>query len=280
MVTHRKAQQKPEQKPVQKQSNNREAPEERQLAVRDVFNPIVSTKQLAALIGRPPEWAIRTRPGPGNKKLRYVPHGWVTDQLNVMFGFDWDRTLIPMDASGSLYTMQVESIDPPPGARDKKPIITRHLTVCVRITARVHGDAKNPAKITGILTKDGIGSQLWNQGIEFGDALKGATSDGLKVAASQFGIANTLYYDEQAEMQAYNEKMNPKADADDVIDAQVIDIAPPTNIGVLIARAQSELSLNFEQVQSKLKLDMAGITAQLPENAQKLWDTLKDGKNA
>ena len=201
--------------------SGREAPSERQQAVKDFLAPLFNDAQMRLLVNQTPAYAIMKRPGGGGKMLSYVKHGYVTDQLNKAFGFDWDLIIDPM-ANGQMYALEVEEIPLVDGKTGKPlpPKIIRHIAVCGHLVVRVH-DSKGNAK--GTITKSGFGSQIWHPAMEFGDALKAAKSDLLKVCAAQVGIALDLYWNDMDEVARYEDEQEKKQQQE-IINALVKDI--------------------------------------------------------
>lgn len=197
--------------------------EERVLGFLEIRVPVINQAQFDLLYGRTPPHAIRTRPGRGGRTFRYVPHGYVTDKLNKAFGFDWDFRLLPV-FGGDVYVLKEFE------ERGKKQ---RHVAVYGELTVRIRD---REMRVVAEITKPGPGSQVWDETVEFGDALKGAAHDGLKVAATALGIALDLYYDDEAELAKWEE-------------AQLLSRGngsgtEPTSLVELIARAQRELGLD------------------------------------
>lgn len=177
----------------------RDAPNERALVFSNLVQKVVSEAQFDILYGKTPAWAIKRREGPGGQMLRYVPHGYTRDQLNKAFGLDWDWELLPI-FNGSPFH-QIERVE--------KGKTKQYLTVIGKLTVRIH----NPSAIKEVLTtitKTGTGSSLWNEGVEFGDALKSADSDALKRAGLGLGIALDLYYSEDTAVSKFNENEQRK----------------------------------------------------------------------
>lgn len=234
--------------------SEREAPAERSLVRTEFIAPVLNDAQMRLISNQTPEWAIRTRVGRGGS-YRYVPHGYVTDQLNKIFGFDWDFIQVP-GANGEMFNLNEEDV-PVYGRADSKThkaeVIStdrqRHVTVFGYIEARVHtkdGDR--------ILKKSGVGSQLWLPGAELGDAVKGALSDCLKVCAQRFGVALDLYYSEENAISAAEKK---RAESAEAAKAQVDALLsqPPATLPVLIARASAERGLTKDDLER-----IAGVT--------------------
>ncbi len=165
---------------------------------QSVRTPVISDAQFQILATATPAWALKTREGKGGGTWTYVPHGYVTAELNKAFGWDWDAQLIAIDGN-KLFVERNDMVAGKSGQRE-----ARYLTVCVRLTARVR-DPNDVSIVLSTITKDGIGSQEWQKSMEFGDALKGARSDGIKTAATLLGIALDLYYSEEESQENYNE---------------------------------------------------------------------------
>jgi hypothetical protein len=256
-------QSKPKQLPSGREASNDEASLMRITGAATVF----SADQVNILSARTPEYAIRKRPGGGGKALSYVPHGYVTATLNKVFGFDWDYVLKPV-FNGSL----VQQIDVTTAAakRGDPPRVQHNLTVYGELTVRIHNAKGN---VVTTITKGGPGSAIWHEENEYGDAVKSAKSDGLKVAAHELGIALDLYFDEDAAIDEYQQKQNDAATA---IEAASM----PSNPFELLARAQSDYKLDGQTLCAKLQIDMPVLLAVTdPETIRGYWRTL-GGNNA
>lgn len=210
----------------------REAPEQRIIDIEEVQQPAVNAAQLRMLTGQTPKWAIKTRQGRGNV-YKYVPHGYVTDTLNKAFGFDWDLILDPI-SNGQLYSLEIE--------KDSKGIqIMRHVVVAGRLIVRAGKGAQAKEII-----KSGFGSQQWLNGMELGDALKGARSDLIKTCAFQLGIALDLYWNERAELDEFV-KVEVRKTESDRIAAELTSKDPETPI-ILLSRSQAEYDIDGMQI--------------------------------
>jgi len=181
----------------------REAPQNRALSFSNVIKSVVSKAQFEILYGETPEWAIKRREGPGGRMLRYVPHGYTRDQLNKAFGLDWDWELLP--CFGGMPFYQVD--------RTEKGKVKQYLTVIGKLTIRIH-DPEKIRDVLTVITKTGTGSSLWNEGVEFGDALKSADSDALKRAGLALGIALDLYYNEDTAIEKFKQSEKEKQQAE------------------------------------------------------------------
>ena len=207
--------------------SDREAPIERVQSAKDYLASVFNDAQMNLLLNRTPEYAKKKRPGPGGKALTYVSHGYVTDQLNKIFGFNWDLVLDQM-ANGKMYELQVEITGKNNRGQD---ITTRHLAVCGHIEARI---VKNNKSTT--IIKYGFGSQIWHPTMEFGDALKAARSDLLKTCAMQIGVALDLYWNDMAEVEKFEQLQDEKRKQDEleqqeIIEASLSDVETSKNNG-------------------------------------------------
>lgn len=118
---------------------------------------------------------IKQRKGRGNQQFNYVEIGYVIDQLNKIFGeLGWDKetTLVP------------ELTD------------ENFITVQVKLTVKDHkGHTVTKTSFGGVDRKRLKGQKVY---VDPGDDAKAAEADGLKKAASHFGIAFDIYYPEMA----------------------------------------------------------------------------------
>lgn len=185
--------------------------EERSVKDFGKFNQaIINEAQFNVLYGGTPAHAIFTRQGKGGKDFRYIKHGYVTDMLNKAFGFGWSFTLKPI-GNGEMFILQV--YDEVTGKGNKQ---VRDVAVYGELTANVC-NPKNGSVIS--ITKGGMGSQRWEMGTEFGDALKGAQSDAKKNAAKELGIGLDLYYDDDAAIEQHEQATQRKAELEETLAA-------------------------------------------------------------
>jgi hypothetical protein len=222
--------------------SDREAPLARKMTDSQIVASVMNKAQMTVLLARTPEHAIKTRVGPGGKPLRYVSHGWVTDQLNAAFGFDWDFKLLPYFA-GSVY--HLETIQLGINNKTKEPIIARYVAVYGELTVKIHHPHK-PEIVVATIVKPGPGSSVWYKENELGDAIKAAKSDGLKVAAHELGIALDLYWDDMAEqskmeeLKQQAERKRQQQETDEIIDATSESMPIPENGIQMIGMASAQ----------------------------------------
>ncbi len=243
--------------------SGREAPEERALAFRDIIQAVVTQKHFEVLRGKTPAYAIKYREGGGGQQLKYLPHGYVRDQLNKAFGFDWDFELMPI-FGGQPFTLS---------AREEKNHgvmqTVSTVTVCGKMTVRV----RNPKKLDDILTtivKTEFGSQPWRDKMEFGDALKGASSDALKRCGLGLGIGLDLYYDDEAAEAKYNKRLADAAAADLVAEAEKVPW--PITLPAFIADAASKYGFDAAKLCELLQLkNIMELANRFPADAEALW---------
>lgn len=249
----------------------REAPLARRLNSSEVIGPVMNEAQLRIVTGKTPDYAIRRRQGPGGRSLSYVSHGYVTDQLNKAFGFDWDLEILPM-ANGMMYALENEHIIDAK-TKDVKAI-TRHVAVCGKLTVRIHDPKTLEVKAT--IVKSGFGSQIWLPTMELGDALKAARSDLIKTCATQLGVALDLYWNDQAEVEQYQRRMGEaermKFEAEAV--AALLNGAPKTPV-LLISRAQKDLKMSLEDILDYTTLKEEAFFDMDEVACGKLWAALQ-----
>ncbi len=186
---------------------------------KDIINiqqNIISPYQLELLTEPTPDYAIRVR----EDGFRYVKVGYVIDRLNKIFGYDWDFELLPYFNGSVVLITERDGVT--------------NVTVCGQLTIRI----RNPKTLEVITTicKTGIGSQDVRRKMEFGDAIKAARSDALKVAARPF-IGNDRYWDDLAELEAYERA------------------TMPTTIAEMLSRAMSEYGMTASDI-----CELANIT--------------------
>jgi hypothetical protein len=130
----------------------------------------INDAQRAILTQRTPPNIIKKRPGKGGKTFSYVEHAWVTEQLNLAFGWAWDWEIVEWQV-----------------INDVEVMVLGRLTVTTqeghKITKMQFGSSD--------IKKDSKGKVL-----SVADDLKAASSDGLKKAASLLGLALDLYSDD------------------------------------------------------------------------------------
>jgi hypothetical protein len=136
--------------------------------------------QLGLLLQKTPRREIRTRllnprqpEGAGNPRLKYLEHAYVTETLNLLFGFNWDLEVIEQER------------------------INNEAVVRTRLTVRLADGSA--------ITKDSFGGAHYqpnNPNSSWADTLKAAQSDGLKAAAARLGIGLDLYRHEELQKTA------------------------------------------------------------------------------
>lgn len=174
---------------------SREAPEDRTIGrYEDVNTPVVNSEQFKVLYGKTPAHAIRTREGRGGRTFKYIQHGHTTDRLNKAFGFAWSFVLLPI-SGGDRFMLQIYDEQTKGGTKQ-----VRDVAVYGELTVYLYDSKRN---LIATIVKGGMGSQRWEMGTEFGDALKGAESDAKKFAAKELGIGLDLYYDDDAAIERY-----------------------------------------------------------------------------
>ncbi len=121
------------------------------------------------LMGETPEEVIRQRPGRGRMTFNYVPIAWFIEQLNLIFGHQWDFEVLEH------------------GILDK----IKQIWVKGKLTVR------GPNSVMVVKTQFGGSTikytQDGSQVIDIADDLKAASSDCLKKCATLLGLAWDVY---------------------------------------------------------------------------------------
>lgn len=129
---------------------------------------VLTEKQLNHIFSKTPAKFIKKRPAKGGGEWDYVEVGYVIKTLNLMFGWDWDFTILN------------ETIN-----IDFKEVIVKG-----QLTVRTGGK-------TIIKTQFGNKEIIFRKGttipLSIGNDIKAASSDALKKAASMIGIAQDIY---------------------------------------------------------------------------------------
>jgi hypothetical protein len=130
----------------------------------------LSEAQVDFLLQRTPPHEIKTRPGRGGMQFSYVEHGYVTERLNLVFGFNWD----------------FEVID--------KQILEDEVIVEARLTVRTPGGQTIlKTQFGGADIKRHASGAKNGRPLSIADDYKAAASDALKKCASLLGIGLDLY---------------------------------------------------------------------------------------
>lgn len=178
-----------------------------------------------AISGEIEPWAIQTRPGPGNRTLKYIPHGYVRDQLNQVFGPFWSE--LPVDVKPGckwdIVEYEIERENPRSHVKERK--LVKEVIAATLLRIRIYDTNGN---LISEETHPGTGGKIWENNISFTDTLQSAQSEALKRAAFPLGrkFGLQLYYDEDERRADWQEKFAPPE--------------PPKNIAQLLTRLQKE----------------------------------------
>ncbi len=213
-----------------------------------------------AMNGNVDEWAIQTRPGPGGKSLSYLPHGYIRDQLNKVFGPFWSE--IPIDISpGRKYDIveyQVERENPKTHIKEAKTV--REVTVMTELRIRIYS---SDGRLVSEETHPGSGGKIWENNISFTDTLQAAQSEALKRAAFPLGrkFGLQLYYDSEERRAEWQEKFDKE---------QKKVNEPPKNIAQLLGRLEKE-QISDEEFIQVIGRDISDITE---KDVPDIWEAL------
>ncbi len=130
----------------------------------------LSEAQVDFLLQRTPSHEIKTRQGRGGMQFSYVEHGYVTERLNLVFGFNWD----------------FEVMD--------KQILEDEVIVEAKLTVRTPGGQTIvKTQFGGADIKRHTSGARSGKPLSIADDYKAAASDALKKCASLLGIGLDLY---------------------------------------------------------------------------------------
>jgi hypothetical protein len=130
----------------------------------------LSEAQVDFLMQRTPKREIKMRQGRGGLQFAYVEHGYVTERLNLVFGFNWDFEIVD------------------------KQILEDEVIVEARLTVRTPGGQTIvKTQFGGAEIKRHASGTRSGKPLSIADDYKAAASDALKKCASLLGIGLDLY---------------------------------------------------------------------------------------
>ncbi len=128
----------------------------------------MSENQLTKILQRTPKQYVYTRPGKGGGKFDYVTVSYVQKALNYIFGWNWDFEVVQQGMEGG------------------------QVWVLGKLTVR----GMQPGQVI-VKTQYGRADIKYKKNtkdmLDYGNDLKGASSDALKKCASLLGIASDIY---------------------------------------------------------------------------------------
>lgn len=163
----------------------------------------LSEAQVDFLMQRTPKREIKVRQGRGGLQFSYVEHGYVTERLNLVFGFNWDFEIVD------------------------KQILDDEVIVEARLTVRTPGGQTIvKTQFGGADIKRHASGPRNGRPLSIADDYKAAASDSLKKCASLLGIGLDLYgrdrpsnaEDEQAQSPPSTPRAPVAAERDPVTD--------------------------------------------------------------
>src|SRR3954447_25995176 len=130
----------------------------------------LSEAQVDFLMQRTPKREIKMRQGRGGLQFAYVEHGYVTERLNLVFGFNWDFEIVD------------------------KQILEDEVIVEARLTVRTPGGQTIvKTQFGGAEIKRHASGAKSGKPLSIADDYKAAASDALKKCASLLGVGLDLY---------------------------------------------------------------------------------------
>src|SRR5437867_7949108 len=140
------------------------------------------------------------RQGRGGQQFSYVEHGYVTERLNLVFGFNWDFEIVD------------------------KQILDDEVIVEARLTVRTPGGQTIvKTQFGGAEIKRHASGNRSGRPLSIADDYKAAASDALKKCASLLGIGLDLYGRDRP---GDPEDAEPAQTAPERARPQVIDVPP------------------------------------------------------
>ncbi|MDQ3931054.1 MAG: Rad52/Rad22 family DNA repair protein, partial [Chloroflexota bacterium] len=135
-----------------------------------LFMQTLTEAQVDFLLQRTPKHEIKLRQGRGGMQFSYVEHGYVTERLNLVFGFNWDFEIVD------------------------KQILEDEVIVEARLTVRTpNGQTIVKTQFGGADIKRHASGAKSGRPLSIADDYKAAASDALKKCASLLGIGLDLY---------------------------------------------------------------------------------------
>jgi hypothetical protein len=171
----------------------------------------LSEAQVDFLMQRTPKREIKMRAGRGGLQFAYVEHGYVTERLNLVFGFNWDYEVCD------------------------KQILEDEVIVEARLTVRTPGGQTIvKTQFGGAEIKRHASGPRSGRPLSIADDYKAAASDALKKCASLLGIGLDLYGRDRPDGETSGENPRPPAQPPSgrpVIDAtaRITDVAGQGN---------------------------------------------------
>lgn len=160
-----------------------------------LFMQTLNEAQVDFLLQRTPRHEIKYRQGRGGLQFAYVEHGYVTERLNMVFGFNWD----------------FEVVD--------KQILEDEVIVEAKLTVRTPGGQTIvKTQFGGADLKRHASGNKNGRPLSIADDFKAAASDALKKCASLLGVGLDLYGRDRPEEPEQVEAQKPEPPSSKIID--------------------------------------------------------------
>jgi hypothetical protein len=188
----------------------------------ELFRQTLTAAQVDFLLQRTPKHEIKYRQGRGGMQFAYVEHGYVTERLNLVFGFNWDFEIVD------------------------KQILDDEVIVEARLTVRTPGGQTIvKTQFGGAEIKRHTSGPKSGRPLSIADDYKAAASDALKKCASLLGIGLDLYgRDRPDEFDPENGEANaPRQAYPRIVDADAdVDAGAPSPAGACTPAQLSEIT--------------------------------------
>lgn len=146
------------------------APEPLREELREVREEKFEEALRSLVTGTTPRDVVFQRPARGGVQVDYVPGWWFIEQLNSLFGYCWDLEVLNHNIEWKI----------------------KQIWVLVRLT--VHGPDGATVSKTSFGSSDiKFYREKPDQPLDIADDLKAAVTDGMKKAATMFGLASDVY---------------------------------------------------------------------------------------
>lgn len=132
---------------------------------------LISEAQRDFLLQRTPAKEVKQRKGRGGRTFDYIEIGYVIEQLNKVFGFDWDFEVVHRDYIEMAGEVVVEG----------------------KLTVRADGHSVIKTQFGGAEVKHFASGPQKGKPLSIADDFKAAASDALKKCASLLGVGLDVY---------------------------------------------------------------------------------------
>jgi|GEM_PF-1308156 len=221
-----------------------------------LFMQTLTEAQVDFLLQRTPKHEIKLRQGRGGMQFSYVEHGYVTERLNLVFGFNWD----------------FEVVD--------KQILDDEVIVEARLTVRTPGGQTIvKTQFGGAEIKRHASGSKSGRPLSVADDYKAAASDALKKCASLLGIGLDLYGRDRPEGDDIEDAPAPRGAAKPR--PKVVDMPSAQRNGLCTATQAREIGslaaqTGMDVAELCASLNVSGLAELTEARAQRVIQRLRE----